>query len=262
MKRLIHLGCSMAVGNGVPTFIPGLKRGANLHYRNARRKMQVEHGITINAVATNVGKILAEKLNRRYVPVCENGASNEMISRKLLQVQIPRKTFILIGITSSNRREGLTGTRQKTRFDSRPSHWHTWKMVGPTDDVGYKDVKFDPWINKGKREYYPAIEEEGQIRTAIQILYMQNFCKANSVPYLMYNALYNGFDDPLTYECQKLLGMIDQKNYYKLQGSFDETQHGWCLKHKMVVSELDEHPNVEGQTAWAEQLMPLVKDLL
>ena len=56
--------------------------------------------------------------------------------------------------------------------------------------------------------------------------------------------------------------MVDQKNDYRLQGSFNETQHGWFLKHKMVVSELDEHPNVEGQTAWAEQLMPLVEEIL
>jgi hypothetical protein len=54
---------------------------------------------------------------------------------------------------------------------------------------------------------------------------------------------------------------VDQKYFYKLQGSFNETQHGWCLKKKFVVSDLDEHPNVYGQKAWASELQPLVKDI-
>lgn len=205
---------------------------------------------------TNCGKALANKLKFDYEMVAENGASNERIVRKVLHKKL-KDSFVLIGFTSYNRREGLT-TNKENSIAKRASHWHTWKMVGPEDNAGYKDLKFDPWVNKDRREYYPAIEEEGQIRTVIQILYMQNYFKANNVPYLMYNALYNGFDDPLTDECKKLLGMVDQKKYYKLQGSFDETQHGWCLKNKLTVSEIDEHPNTQGQTAWAEELMPLV----
>lgn len=205
---------------------------------------------------TNCGKALANKLKFDYEMVAENGASNERIVRKVLHKKL-KDSFVLIGLTSYNRREGLT-TNKENSLAKRASHWHTWKMVGPEDNAGYKDLKFDPWVNKDKREYYPAIEEEGQIRTVIQILYMQNYFKANNVPYLMYNALYNGFDDPLTDECKKLLGMVDQKKYYKLQGSFDETQHGWCLKNKLTVSEIDEHPNTQGQTAWAEELMPLI----
>lgn len=205
---------------------------------------------------TNCGKALANKLKFDYEMVAENGASNERIVRRVLHKKL-KDSFVLIGFTSYNRREGLT-TNKENSLAKRASHWHTWKMVGPEDNAGYKDLKFDPWVNKDKREYYPAIEEEGQIRTVIQILYMQNYFKANNVPYLMYNALYNGFDDPLTDECKKLLGMVDQKKYYKLQGSFDETQHGWCLKNKLTVSEIDEHPNTQGQTAWAEELMPLI----
>ena len=205
---------------------------------------------------TNCGKALANKLKFDYEMVAENGASNERIVRRVLHKKL-KDSFVLIGFTSYNRREGLT-TNKENSLAKRASHWHTWKMVGPEDNAGYKDLKFDPWVNKDKREYYPAIEEEGQIRTVIQILYMQNYFKANNVPYLMYNALYNGFDDPLTDECKKLLGMVDQKKYYKLQGSFDKTQHGWCLKNKLTVSEIDEHPNTQGQTAWAEELMPLV----
>ena len=38
-------------------------------------------------------------------------------------------------------------------------------------DLGYKDLVFTPW----KDEYTPAIEEEMQIRTVMQIIYMQNY---------------------------------------------------------------------------------------
>ena len=249
MKKLIHFGCSFAVGNAVPTFVAGLESGAYVHKTSGRRKIEKKYKIKIG-MPTNCGKFIANKLNLEYEIVAEHGASNERIVRKTLHTNL-QDTFVLVGFTSYNRREGLT-SREKN------SHWHTWKMVGPGEPARYKDLKFDPWMNDSGREYYPAIEEEGQIRTVIQILYMQNYFKANNVPYLMYNALYNGFNNPLTDECKRLLAKVDQGKYYKLQGSFDETQHGWCLKNKLVVSDLDEHPNVEGQSAWANQLMPLV----
>ena len=257
MKKLIHFGCSFAVGNAVPTYVPGMQSGAYIHSSSYKRKLQKKYNIKI-ASPTNCGKILAGRLQLDYTMIAENGASNERLYRKILQTDF-KSSFALIGFTSYNRREGLTTTRENS-LAPRASHWHTWKMLGPGENAGYKDLKFDPWVNKNKkREYYPAIEEEGQIRTAMQILYMQNYFKANGIPYVMYNALYNGFDDPLTDECKKLLGMVDQTRYYKLKGSFNETQHGWCLKNKMVVSDLDEHPNIEGQSAWADQLMPMVK---
>ena len=249
MTKLIHFGCSFAVGNAVPSFVSGLKSGAYVHKASGRRKIEKKYKIKIGW-PTNCGKFIADQLNFDYEKIAENGASNEMIVRKILHTNL-QDTFVLVGFTSYNRREGLTSSEKN-------SHWHTWKMVGPEEPARYKDLKFDPWMNDTRREYYPAIEEEGQIRTVIQILYMQNYFKANNVPYLMYNALYNGFNDPLTDECKRLLAKVDQTRYYKLQGSFDETQHGWCLKNKLVVSELDEHPNVEGQSAWANQLMPLV----
>ena len=131
-------------------------------------------------------------------------------------------------------------------------------MAGPTDLPKYKTLPFTAW---GK-EFTPAIEEDGQIRTVIQILYMQSYLKLNEVPYLMFNALYNGFDMPLTKECQTLLDMVDQKHFFKLQGEAKDTQHGWCLNKKLVVSDLDVHPNIKGQEAWAMELLPQVKEIL
>ena len=131
-------------------------------------------------------------------------------------------------------------------------------MVAPGEDAKYKDLIFKPW----KNEYKPAIEEEGQIRTVMQIIYMQNYFKNNNIPYLMFNALWNGFDRPMTRECKDLLSKVDEKHFYELRGTFDNVQHGWCVKEGLQVSEQDDHPNIQGQLAWAEKLMPQVESIL
>ena len=96
----------------------------------------------------------------------------------------------------------------------------------------------------------------------MQIIYMQNYFKNNNVPYLIFNALWNGFDKPLTKECKAFLKDVDQNHYYKLNGTFDESQHGWCKKSGLSVSEIDEHPNIEGQKQWGLKLLPLAKKII
>ena len=54
---------------------------------------------------------------------------------------------------------------------------------------------------------------------------------------------------------------VDKKHFYNLNGTFDECQHGWCLKKQMVVSDIDDHPNVEGHRAWAELMLPQAKNI-
>ena len=258
--KLIHFGCSFAVGNAVPRYIPGLKSSGFVP-RRKKERMDLEQKYNIDlSKPINCGKILSRHLNLKYKMIAENGASNERILRTVLHANL-QNTFVLVGLTSHNRREGLT-TARTNKYANRATHWQTWKMVGPKDDTSYKDLRFDPWVNKGNREFFPAIEEEGQIRTVIQILYMQNYFKANNIPYLMYNALYNGFDDPLTIECEELLAKVDQTKYFKLQGDFSNTQHGFCLKNKLTVSDLDEHPRMQGHTAWAGELLPMAKKIL
>jgi hypothetical protein len=251
-KKLIHFGCSFAMGNGVPDYIKGIESGARATNIANKSTFKKKYGVRAEAPHT-CGSVLAKKLGADFLKIADNGVSNEMIVRRLPQVKL-KKTFVLIGLTSYNRREALTTSRSNT-------HWHTWKMVDPLSPPKYKDLPFTPWIHDGDTHYSPALEADGQIRTALQILYMQSFLKLNKTPYLMFNALYNGFDRPRTNECRRLLEQVDQKRFYKLQGSFDETQHGWCLKNKFVVSDLDEHPNVVGQREWADILQPLVKDI-
>ena len=252
MLQLIHFGCSFAVGNGIPHFIPGLPEdiASHIHRRGFPNRQKIFKKYNFNHKdPINCGMHLAKKLNVDYERIADNGASNEMIFRKLLETEL-NDSFVLIGITSSNRREGLT-TKQ------RNTHWHTWKMIGLNQEPKHKDLVFSPW----GIEYVPAIAEEMQIRTVMQIIYMQNYLKNNNISYLMFNALSNGFDKPLTDECSNLLKQVDEKHYYNLKGNFDNCQHGWCIKEGLSVSENDEHPNVQGNKQWSLKLLPMVKEI-
>ena len=250
MKTLIHFGCSFAIGNAVPEYVTGLKSGAYIHSNNENKQaFENKYNLKVGQ-PVSCGMEIAENLGYRHKRVAENGASNEMVFRHLLQTDL-HNSFVLIGLTSNGRREALTTNDNK-------SHWHTWKMAEPSDSPKYKTLPFTAW---GK-EYTPAIEEDGQIRTVIQILYMQSYLKSKGVPYLIFNALYNGFDMPLTKEWKKLINMVDQKHFFKLQSTAENTQHGWCLNKKLVVSDLDVHPNVQGQKAWANELLPQIKEIL
>lgn len=249
INNLTHFGCSFAVANGVPKYVEGLKSGAYVHTDKLREEFKRRYKVQPEE-PQSCGSIIAKKLGFNFTKIAENGASNEMIFRKVIETEL-NNSFVLIGFTSNNRREGLTTTK-------RSSHWHTWKMVAPGEDAKYKDLIFKPW----KNEYRPAIEEEGQIRTVMQIIYMQNYFKNNNIPYLMFNALWNGFDRPMTRECKDLLSKVDEKHFHELRGTFDNVQHGWCVKEGLQVSEQDDHPNIQGQLAWAEKLMPQVESIL
>ena len=202
---------------------------------------------------------ISNQLGLHLAKVAEDGGSNERTMRKLLFYNHKHKTkknFILIGLTSSNRREGLTTRSQNT-------HWHTWKQVAPEEDSDYKLLRFDPWTHRdGKKEFRPAIDEEAQIRTAIQIIYMQSFLKSKNIPHLFFNALYNGFDQPLTKECEKLLDFIDENYFYQLRATFEQSQHGFCLENNLTISDEDTHPSSEGQELWGKLLLPKIKNIL
>ena len=250
IKKILHFGCSFAIGNGIPKKVKGLKSGAYVHATRYSRQ-EFKKAYDIHSVElTNCCSVLSKSLGLSYSVIAENGASNERTFRTLLKENL-KKSFVLIGLTNDSRREGLTTTHDK-------SHWHTWKMADPRTTPYYKLLPFNPW---GK-EYTPAIDEENQIRTVIQILYMQSYLKLKNIPYLMYNALYNSLDAPLTVECKELLHMVDQTHFYELQGNSSTTQHGYCLEKDLVVSDRDEHPNVLGHQEWANKLLPQIKEII
>ena len=171
IKRLTHYGCSFAVGNGIPHFVPGLPSDVapRIHKMGKDARDIAKEYNFIPQEPITCGKFLADKLGLAFKKVAQNGASNERIFRKVLETKLDN-SFVLIGFTSYNRREGLTTTKNK-------SHWHTWKMIAPGEEAKYKDLIFKPW----KDEYKPAIEEELQIRTVMQIIYMQSYLKNNNI---------------------------------------------------------------------------------
>ena len=253
MLQLIHFGCSFAVGNSIPHFIPGLPYdiASHIHRRGFPDRQKIFKKYNFNHKdPINCGKHLAKRLNLQYKKIAQNGASNEMIFRKLLETKLTN-SFVLVGLTSANRREGLTTERKN-------SHWHTWKMISLEQKPKHKDLVFAPWGT----EYTSAIEEEMQIRTVMQIIYMQNYLKNNNISYLMFNALSNGFDKPLTDECSDLLKQVDEKHYYNLKGNFNNCQHGWCIKEGLSVSENDQHPSIQGHKQWGAKLFPMVQEIL
>ena len=168
MKKLIHFGCSFAMGNGVPEYIKGIESGARETSPMNKGDFKKKYGVRAEAPHT-CGSVMAKRLGADFTKIADNGVSNEMIARRLPQVKL-KKTFVLIGLTSYNRREALTTSRNST-------HWHTWKMVDPRSPPYYKDLPFTPWIYNGETHYSPALEADGEIRTALQILYMQSFLK-------------------------------------------------------------------------------------
>ena len=140
--KLTHFGCSFAVGNAIPRYIPGLKSSGFVSRRKKeRRKLEKKYNSNLSK-PIKCGKILAHDLNLKYKMIAENGASNERILRTVLQADL-QDTFVLVGLTSHNRREGLT-TAKTNRYANRNTHWQTWKIVGPKDDTKYKDLRFDP----------------------------------------------------------------------------------------------------------------------
>ena len=121
MKRLVHLGCSFAVGNGIPHYIhnlpdnvaPTVHNPVKDHVKKAIKDFNIEVKDQITC-----GSWLANKLHVKFKNLGENGQSNDATFRKLLDLDLS-DTFVLIGITSGNRREGLTTS-------NRRQHWHTY----------------------------------------------------------------------------------------------------------------------------------------
>ena len=144
--KLLHFGCSFAMGNGIPNFIKSLPAevAPKLHWKTKAKRQQMftkyKDKLKNIEEPMSCGKHIANALNFAYTREADNGISNEMIFRRLISTA-EKQSFVLIGLTGYNRREGLTTADNN-------SHWHTWKQVDANDPVGYKDLAFDPWINK------------------------------------------------------------------------------------------------------------------
>ena len=98
---LKHFGCSFAIGNGIPHFIPGLPYdiAPHIHRRGFPNRQKIFKKYNFNHKdPINCGKHLAKNLNVQYKGIAQNGASNEMIFRKLLETKLTN-SFVLVPVS-------------------------------------------------------------------------------------------------------------------------------------------------------------------
>ena len=69
----------------------------------------------------------------------------------------------------------------------------------------------------------------------------------------MYNSLKQdwGLTNP---DMKTLYDQIDKKRYFKI----DYSQQEYIHKHGYISSKNDPHPNIQGHTLWAKQLMEFI----
>ena len=80
MKKLIHFGCSFAMGNGVPEYIKGIESGARETSPMNRGNFKKKYGMKAEAPHT-CGSVMAKRLGADFTKIADNGVSNEMIAR-------------------------------------------------------------------------------------------------------------------------------------------------------------------------------------
>ena len=99
MKRIIHLGCSFAVGNGIPHYIqdlpdniaPSVHNPIKDYVKRAIKDFKIEVKDQITC-----GSWLANRLHLKFRNYGQNGQSNEATFRKLLDLDLRSKQQKLI----------------------------------------------------------------------------------------------------------------------------------------------------------------------
>ena len=246
IKSVTSLGCSLSFGTRIREFHKPNK--IPLMVSNMR----------------SAGYYIAQHYGVEWHNKGLKGSGNERIVRVLPQLTDEQKyqnTLYLIGISAGHRREeNAVGLHKLKDIDPKTrdsTHWQTWMIVDHDLKPKHKYVPLDPW----PEEFRLLVDQSTQIKTVLNILFVQNWCKQHNLNYIMFNALYNGLDEPITRECKSLMKFIDTKYFFNLNADFDNCHHGWCIKHGEVINPNDEHPNVKGYEMWAEHMLPFIERL-
>lgn len=219
------------------------------------------------------------------VMLAKGGRGNERIANTTLLwfLKNPERmqdTFVSIGWSSAHRwdyvhrlntqemiEQGLPGIKRGVAdFTYQWGSWRSWEQ---------EFFLNDPYLN---------IEYTAAVKTLSNILQLQTFFKANSIPYVFYWALSN--DIPDVGDLRVLKSAIDQKHFYNFDpapeiGSTLKTMFDWftkgtnritlenqnycqshfefCVKNNCTKSATDGHPNQQGHHRWAELIVDYVK---
>jgi hypothetical protein len=168
------------------------------------------------------GNLLAAKLNRRPINIGHGGLPNSGIARSVLswfhEIYDPNtmNAAVLICWTESTRIEVpgtrgfdyFTGNKYANWFDSSSNGYYKVNLglTSPNKQENDLYIEFQKFVTKN-----PIMME---IQCANYIIQLQNFFKAQNVPYLMSNAMHM-FTLP-QHHLEKYLRFIDTTAYYKM----------------------------------------------
>jgi len=197
-----------------------------------------------DGIETYTTKVIADAWQVPLVDSAAGGRGNDRIcfTTKLFFAQHKDKFFAVIGWSSAERMDYVTNDGWKAgRFPWTKTTWRTWKVQEPTA------LRFVM-----KQKGYD-IEMTSSKRIITHVLDLQNFFQLNKIEYVMYNSLKQdfGLKNP---DMKILYDQIDKKRYFKI----DYSQQEFIHENGYISSTNDPHPNTEGHTLWANQLMEFI----
>jgi hypothetical protein len=153
-------------------------------------------------------------------------------------------TFVMIGWSGSQRLDHPTRYSYKPMSKYLDECWATIKIadgnlktfIGMSHNIKTRKSELDVihWLIA---RYYQ------------NVLGLQNYLKVNKIPYVFYNSL-----QPMLKDGKKdhkwWFNAVDKTKFFKLNSS----HFTWVKENNLSISKVDEHPNGEGHTQWAEDL--------
>ncbi len=197
-----------------------------------------------DGIETYTTKVIADTWKVPLIDSAAGGRGNDRIcfTTKLFFAQHKEKYFAIIGWSSAERMDYVSNDGWKAgRFPWSKTTWRTWKVQEPTA------LRFVM-----KQKGYD-IEMTSAKRIIMHILDLQNFFQLNNIEYVMYNSLKQDFGRENS-DMKILFDQIDKKRYFKI----DYSQQEYIHENGYISSTNDPHPNKEGHTLWAQQLMEFI----
>tara|TARA_A100001011_G_scaffold398791_1_gene504482 strand:- start:25 stop:732 length:708 start_codon:yes stop_codon:yes gene_type:complete len=206
------------------------------------------------SVNTNTGKEIADKLSLNHINYSAGGRGNDRIISTtktwFLQDESRMKNSLaVIGLSSPGRLDFIcnVGVGREVEDLGFSAGWLTTGF----DDVVNNSARLNVFKKKQYVKERMSIEENITLRSINQTLTLQDFFKLNNIPYVIFYALPNIFPTS-NKEIAILSSQVDSSNLYVPYG---KSQYSWCVENKYCIDiEKDQHPNLDGQILWAEQL--------
>ena len=197
-------------------------------------------------VYTSTAHLFEEKLGIPAWHLAQGGRGNLrlVVTTKLYFIQHPLelngKTFCVIGWSETTRKDYVATSK--------------WKAL-PHQDIGFRTYHTTDNEKFLSKQLDYDIEETEKVNFLSQVLDLQNYLKANNIPYVMYNAMSNNTQSKSS-SINILNDEVDQKRFFV----FNEMNHfDYVRKNNLAISNTDYHPTAEGHKIWFEMLWKFVE---